>query len=207
MPKKAHLSRKGRAAPRDWQAPVLDGEFRTAFGSSIAERLVGGYTAGSVLTELIQNEYDAGGRSVRVEFAEDMLLVRGNGRPIDSKGWKRLSVVFGTGRVVGAMSRDTIEAKQNGIGSMNLGLRSLFLFGNRIYVSSAGKQAVLDLPLVGVASATDGTTRGLPGVTIRVPYRVNPFGSFPPFSLDAEVSALEQMRSALPFSVVKLSAP
>ena len=44
-------------------------------------------------------------------------------------------------------------------------------------------------------------------MTIRVPYRVNPFGSLSSFSVDAEASALEHMRSALPFSLMKLSEP
>src|SRR4030095_1368698 len=54
---------------------------------------------------------------------------------------------------------------------------------------------------------SDTPARDAPGVTFRLPYRVNPFGSLSSFSVDAEASALEHMRSALPFSLMKLSEP
>ena len=71
------------------------------------------------------------------------LEVHGNGRVIDQAGWRRLSVMLGTGRVVGE-NRD-VPQKVNGIGSKNHGLRSLFLIGNEIYIRSGGYQTVLDL--------------------------------------------------------------
>jgi len=67
-----------------------------------------------------------------VTFGKSDLTVTGSGRAINAKGWSRLDVILGTGTVMG--EADVIEPKENGIGSKNFGLRSLFLFGNRIHV-------------------------------------------------------------------------
>ncbi len=100
------------------------------------------HTPADGLRELVQNEYDAGGASIVVDFGSDALVVRGSGAPIDRRGWQRLGVMLGTGLVGGSGER--VAPKVNGVGSKNFGLRSLFLFGDRIYVSSAGRLTVLD---------------------------------------------------------------
>src|SRR5258708_16417880 len=95
--------------------------------------------------ELGEKEYDAGGSRLQVAFSPDELRIYGNGSPIDADGWKRLSVMLGTGQV-GRPDR-TIAQKVNGIGSKNFGLRSLFLYGDQIYIRSGGLQTVLDFSL------------------------------------------------------------
>ena len=71
--------------------------------------------------------------SLEIVFGADSLSVRGYGIPIDSAGWKRLSVMLGQGRMAG--SDLIIKPKTNGIGSKNFGLKSLFSFGPRIFHS------------------------------------------------------------------------
>ncbi len=192
---------------RNWKAPEVSGRLKTAFGSSFLEDFVIGHTPSGMLTELVQNEYDADGHRLNVEFGEGMLTVHGSGAPIEPKGWRRLGVVLGTGHVVGDSNVRDVEAKQNGIGSKNLGLRSLFLIGNRIHVSSNGKQAVLDLPSIGVATAVDRSSRGTPGVTIRVPYRTERLGKLSAFSPTVETQYLDNIIEGLPHTLIKLSDP
>jgi hypothetical protein len=90
-----------------------DGNFKAKFGFSVVEEFVSGHEANDVLRELVQNEYDAGGEEVSIIFGSEGLTVSGKGRPIDSKGWSRLEVFLGTGRVVGGQEGDTIEGKMN----------------------------------------------------------------------------------------------
>jgi hypothetical protein len=96
-----------------------------AVGRSIVPQFVFGHDHADVLEELIQNEYDAGGNDLQVLFGQDSLVITGNGAVIDDEGWSRLSVILGTGEVPGRDGR-VVQPKRNGIGSKNLGLRSLF---------------------------------------------------------------------------------
>src|SRR5947207_7777324 len=161
---------------QDWQPPEVDSsDLRYSVTSSFLEEFVKGHTIEDVLRELVQNEYDAGGRALTVAFDSDGLRIDGNGQMIDRGGWQRLSVMVGTGQVLGD-GRD-VPRKENGIGSKNHGLRSLFLIGDRIYVRSGGRQTVLDIhdgtypdPLPDVASASR------PGAHIFVPFRASANG-------------------------------
>jgi len=83
-----------------------------------------------LVVELVQNELDAGSTRTVIDFGERALTCEGNGRPIDRKGWSRLETLLGAG--------GDVEAKQDGIGSKNHGLRSAFLLGDRIGVQSDG---------------------------------------------------------------------
>lgn len=124
----------------------VDDRLRYAVGSDFIEEFVASHTASDVLREIVQNEYDAGGSRLEAIFGSDALRVIGNGRPIDAAGWRRLSVMFSTGRVAGASDGpDAVDPKVNGIGSKNAGLRTLFLVGDRIYVRSNGRFTLLDL--------------------------------------------------------------
>ena len=125
--------------------PDFGGHGRTRFGASIVEEFVKGHDPGDVLRELVQNEFDGGGDHLNVIFGTETLDVVGNGRGITSGGWDRLSVIVGTGRVVGDDDGDRVAPKMNGIGSKNFGLRSLFLFGDKIFVRSRGQVCFLDL--------------------------------------------------------------
>lgn len=177
-------------------------------GSSVVEGFVTGHTHSDVLRELVQNEFDAGGSKLLATFGVDGLTITGNGKPIDRRGWDRLSVILGTGKVIGAGEGSRqVPPKANGIGSKNFGLRSLFLFGNRIYVRSAGRLVAMDLPEVGSQSASDPDSRGQRGVTIYVPYRTERFSKLEAFTVEREQSALDDMASELLRTLVKLALP
>jgi hypothetical protein len=193
------------ADAEDWAPPKLKGEFRTRIGASIVEEFVAGHDASDVLRELVQNEFDAGGSRVRVTFGATALSISGNGSPIDANGWSRLDVILGTGRVVGGEPGANVAAKENGIGSKNFGLRSLFLFGDRIYVRSGGRMSVLDLPNLGTQHLTDTASRGQRGVSIHVPYRVEAFHSLMPFTEEREHETLNRMAGGLLATLVKLA--
>ena len=121
-----------------WSAPPISDRFETAIGSSIVEQIVIGHTPADILRELVQNEFDAGGHQMQATFGQEHLNISGTGRRVDKAGWERLSVILGTGDVIssGGISRK-VQPKENGIGSKNFGLRSLFLFSDRIYLRSA----------------------------------------------------------------------
>jgi hypothetical protein len=202
-------SRRARSQREDqsWQPPILTGGFRPGIGSSIVEEFVAGHDAGDVLRELVQNEFDAGGTQVSVTFGLSDITVSGNGRPPDRKGWERLGVIFGTGRVVGGSDDRSIEPKENGIGSKNFGLRSLFIFGDRIHVRSNGRVAVLDLREMGTQQLRDADSRGRRGVSVHVPYRSEQFQSLEPFTIEREQRTLDQIERGLLATLVKLARP
>lgn len=85
-----------------WVPPSLSDKFVSAFGSSVLEGFAAGHSPRDVLRELVQNEFDAGGTRLQVIFGSDALRVFGNGRVIDKRGWRRLQMLLGTGRIVGA---------------------------------------------------------------------------------------------------------
>ena len=121
-----------------------------------------------------------------------------------SRGEKRI----GAGVVIGSNADNRkVRPKENGIGSKNLGLRTLFLFGDRIYLRSSGKMAVLDLKTVGTLIGPDPATRGRRGVSIDVPYRVDRFDKLEPFTVEREQIALDMLATEIPFTLVKLALP
>lgn len=195
------------ASEQDWQPPNLTGGFKQRIASSIVEEFVAGHDASDVLRELVQNEFDAGGTQVSVGFGTSSLTVVGNGRPIDTKGWSRLDVILGTGNVVGGGDQGRVDPKENGIGSKNFGLRSLFLFGDRIHVRSNGHMAVLDLPTMGTQHLMDVDSRGRRGVSVHVPYRLEQFQSLEPFTVEREQRALDHIQEGLLATLVKLALP
>lgn len=197
-----------RSLPRiaSWEPPPLTGEFQSAFGSSVVEEFVVGHTPNDVLRELVQNEFDAGGTSLLAVFDEHGMTVAGTGKVIDRHGWDRLSLLLGTGRVVGAGQHAVeVPAKANGIGSKNFGLRSLFRFGDRIYVRSGGQMVVLDLRKLGTQRAADPTSHGRNGVSIYVPYRTDSFGRLEAFTVEHETAALNDVANGLLQTMIKLT--
>ena len=184
---------------------VAEEEFRTVIGSSVVDQFVAGHSLSDVLRELVQNEYDAGGNKLTITFGDNALRISGNGKPIDASGWLRLSAILGTGRVIGdGNEHDDIVPKENGIGSKNFGLRSLFLIGNRIYIRSNGKLAVLDLPKMGTQALSDHESRGQRGVHIYVPLRDEPFHGLGAFSQERERDALNLLGHELLPTLIKL---
>lgn len=125
-----------------------------------------------LVVELVQNELDAGATRTVIDFGDRALTCEGNGRPIDRKGWSRLETLLGAG--------GDVEAKPDGIGSKNHGLRSGFLLGDRIGIQSDGLR--VDLTVRGDRARPNQFKPGFwprtsdpdapaQGVRITVPYR------------------------------------
>ena len=193
--------------PSDWDKPDINElELQYNIGNSVVDQFVSGHDHSAVLRELVQNEYDAGGSQLKVEFGTDELHISGNGKKIDSDGWKRLSVMLGTGQVGG--SDLTIKPKVNGIGSKNLGLRSLFLYGDRIKIRSGGYWTALDFSRGTFPKPKeDSYSKRLPGIEIVVPYRKQKRKYLPPFDIAQEKQALESFVTDLTPTVMKLAQP
>ena len=200
-------SQKTIAAPEPeaWSPPDFGDQRRTRIGASIVEQFVAGHDASDVLRELVQNEFDGGGNRLTLTFGEGALDVTGNGRGINTGGWKRLSVIVGTGRVVGEDAAEGVPPKPNGIGSKNFGLRSLFLFGDEIYVRSRGHVAILDLPTLETGRVRDRAWWGGAGVRLKVPYRRRTFEKLERFTAEEEKRAFEMMASGMLATLVKLA--
>jgi hypothetical protein len=160
----------------------------------------------AVIRELVQNEYDAEGRSLEIHFLEDRLEVVGSGQPIDQDGWRRLSVMLGTGRVPNSSER--IRPKENSLGSKNFGLKSLFLIGDSIFIRSAGQQTLIDRSQ-GAAEKPfpDPTSQDLVGIRITVPYRRKRDGPFPAFDVPSEAATLDAISRRLGSILLRLANP
>jgi hypothetical protein len=190
-----------------WDLPdVAASELSYTITSSVLEQFAQGHTVGDVLRELVQNEYDAHGSSLSVTFSEKGLEVHGNGRAIDRAGWRRLSVMLGTGRVIG--EDHDVPQKVNGIGSKNHGLRSLFLIGDEIYIRSGGRQTVLDLHRGTLREPrSDPASRNLPGAHVFVPYRQITNGLLEAYDTAREARDFALLADELAPTLVKLAQP
>lgn len=187
-------------------AGLPDDAFAYRIGTSVLTEFALGHTPADVLRELVQNEYDATGTTMHVEFGDHALTVTGNGKAIDATGWRRLSVMLGTGAVAGGS--DVISKKTNGIGSKNFGLRSLFLFGDRLSVRSGGRYTVLDWKHGALPSPRDDpASAGRPGVVVNVGYRLDGRDGLPPFDADKEHQALTDIARELAPTLIKLADP
>ncbi len=185
--------------------PDIAGKFQQRIGSSVIDEFVNAHGPADVLRELVQNEFDGQGADIGIRFGSDMLTVTGTGRVINAKGWRRLSVIMGTGEVLGDSSHEIVEAKENGIGSKNFGLRSLFYFGDRIHVRSNGQMAVLDLQALGALRLADPISAGAAGVRVQVPYRTRPLRKLQAFTPEREAHAIDEIASVLFPTLVKLA--
>lgn len=188
-----------------YEAPDFSGNRRTRIGSSFIEQFVAGHDASDVLRELVQNEFDGGGDKLDLTFGTHALQVTGSGRGIDAGGWERLSVIVGTGNVMGSADAEVVMPKMNGIGSKNFGLRSLFRFGDEIYVRSGGQVALLDLQTQETGQERDRAWQGEKGVRIHVPYRTRSTELLEAFTIDRERHSLDVMTARLPDTLVKLA--
>jgi hypothetical protein len=189
-----------------WNPPEIDPtKLKYAVTSSFIEQFAYGHSISDVLRELVQNEYDAHGSLLSVEFAENGLNVRGTGDSIDHAGWQRLSVMIGTGQVAG--EEREVPPKSNGIGSKNHGLRALFLIGDRIYVRSGGLQTVLDLRLGAPSKPFPDRAPIAKGAQIFVPYRTERSGRLEPYEVSREGRDMEILRTYLAPMLMKLAQP
>jgi hypothetical protein len=97
------INRRARQSePTAWAVPILEGPLQAAVGDSVIKGFIEAHSPADVLRELVQNEYDARGTRVVVDFFEQHLRIIGNGDGIDSAGWHRLSLLLGTGRAIGS---------------------------------------------------------------------------------------------------------
>jgi len=177
-------------------------------GTSILEEFVLSHNPSDVLVELVQNEYDAEGTRIDVAFKTDSMTISGNGKPIDSAGWKRLSVMLGTGLVAGSDRHIYIKAKVNSIGSKNFGLRSLFIYGDRFYIRSGGYHTVFDS--VGgtlTKPEPERISKHRREIHIELPYRTKTKGVLEAFSIEKEQRALTSFSHNLTPSLIKLAQP
>jgi hypothetical protein len=188
-----------------YEAPDFSGSRRTRIGSSFIEQFVVGHDASDVLRELVQNEFDGGGEKLALTFGTRELEVAGSGRGIDAGGWERLSVIVGTGNVMGSVRPETVAPKTNGIGSKNFGLRSLFRFGDQIFVRSGGQVALLDLQTQETGRERDPAWRGEKGVRVHVPFRKDSSERLEAFTLERENHSLDLMAAGMPDTLVKLA--
>ncbi|UWM82130.1 DUF3883 domain-containing protein [Rhizobium sp. SRDI969] len=189
----------------DYVPPDYGASRRTRIGSSVIEQFVAGHDAGDVLRELVQNEYDGGGDKLTLTFGSKSVEVIGSGRKIERSGWERLSVIVGTGNVMGTRGAEVVAPKDNGIGSKNFGLRSLFRFGDEIHVRSSGQVALLDLQTQETGRAPDPESRGAKGVRLFVPYRARSTEILEAFTAEREAHALELMATSMPDTLLKLA--
>jgi hypothetical protein len=189
----------------DYVPPDFSSSRRTRIGSSFIEQFVAGHDASDVLRELVQNEYDGGGEALTLTFGSSSLEVVGSGKDIDRSGWERLSVIVGTGNVMGSRDGEFVARKQNGIGSKNFGLRSLFRFGDEIHVRSGGQVALLDLQTQETGREQDPEWRGEKGVRINVSYRLESTEILEAFTVEREEHALGLMAAGMPDTLVKLA--
>ena len=187
--------------------PDLDNlDLKFSFGESVLSEFVSGHDASGVLRELVQNEFDAKGTKIEILFGEESVQILGNGKPIDAAGWKRLSVMLGKGQVTG--TDRVIEPKVNGIGSKNFGLRSLFLLGDQIFVSSAGRWTILDISRGTLPKPLRlPDSKNTPGIRIEVPFRTASRGGLEPFGQEREEHAVEAFFQDLIPTLIKLAQP
>ncbi|WP_343517725.1 hypothetical protein, partial [Sphingomonas sp.] len=187
------------------EIPALVTPLQQRIASSPVDEFVAAHGAADVFRELVQNEFDADGTDIGIRFTETQLEITGTGRAIPPKGWSRLSVLIGTGEVLGDSSGELIIPKESSIGSKNLGMRSLFHLGDRIHVRSNGYMAVLDFKEFGAGRQDDPASKGRKGVLIQVPFRTEQLRRFEPFTVEREESALEDIERALFPTLVKLA--
>ena len=178
---------------------------RFEIGNSVVPEFAQSHAPTDVLRELVQNEYDAGGNELGVNFESDRLVITGNGNPIDAAGWKRLSVMLGTGWVQNLDMR--VEPKVSSIGSKNFGLRSLFNLGDEIWVTSGGKWSVLHClkgTLYPPRETQDSPSRG---VRVEVPYRHSKTGALEPFTTERRTAWVRQISDSVAATLIKLAHP
>ncbi|HEY6184619.1 MAG TPA: hypothetical protein VIW67_20405 [Terriglobales bacterium] len=84
-----------------------------------------------LVAELVQNDLDQLATKTLLTFEHDRLVCIGDGKPVDTDGWKRLRMIQGAG--------DSVPAKQGKIGVKNHGLKTAFTIGDEIQIFSAGK--------------------------------------------------------------------
>jgi hypothetical protein len=112
------------------EARIVSAFLRKADLPAVVGQFLGEVALDDLLTELVQNELDAHSSHTVIAFGASELICEGNGEAITKKGWDRLECILGAG--------GEVEAKPDGIGAKNHGLRTGFRLGDEILVQSAG---------------------------------------------------------------------
>lgn len=120
----------GRNIPIHRGSPKSKIDISGVFGQFLSD-----LSLNDLVVELVQNDLDAGATRTVIFFGAAKISAEGDGTAIDDGGWKRLEYLLGAG--------GEVEAKKDGIGSKNHGLRALFLLGDDIVVQSDGSQVSL----------------------------------------------------------------
>lgn len=136
-------------------------------------QFLNGLKSDDIITELIQNDLDAGAEQTSIIFTENKLICEGNGQSVDEEGWDRLTFIRGAG--------DQVPRKRNRIGIKNYGLKTYFTIGDEIFIRSAGKYLCQTLYKKGFDEPPDPGAFDKPlfdseapatGCRIEVPYRL-----------------------------------
>ena len=107
------------------------GKERIIYGNSIFIEFIKNHSFLDCITEAIQNDFDAKSPEILFQFDPEMLTIQGKGEPVDNCGWERLDLFLGV--------TSNSQRKIGSIGSKNQGVRSYFLFGDVMGISSAGR--------------------------------------------------------------------
>lgn len=137
-------------------------------------QFLSGLTQADLITELIQNELDAGATRTVIRIEVDRLTCEGNGAQVDEEGWTRLSFIRGAGK--------DAPRKQHRIGIKNHGLKTCFTVGDEIVVRSGGRFIKQTLyrdgmdqpPAPGAFEAPELDSTEIAGCRIEVPFRNRP---------------------------------
>ncbi len=187
------------------KTPMDDLPYQYYVAESVVEQFALSHTPTAILRELVQNEYDADGDELGVDFGGQQLVITGNGNPIDSAGWERLRVMLGTGWVPNA---DTyIEPKKSSIGSKNFGLRSLFTVGDEIVLYSGGKWSALNWRRGAIYPPMESLDSPSRGVRIEVPYRQSKTGALEAFTPTKRNTWVREISDSLVDTLIKLAHP
>ena len=94
-------------------------------------QFIRGLTQDDLISELVQNELDAGSNHTTVHFGANTLTCCGNGDAVDADGWSRLTFLRGAGHLV--------PRKRRQIGIKNHGIKACFTIGDDINIRSDRK--------------------------------------------------------------------
>ena len=167
-------------------------EFQQKLGPNIIEQFVKSHDLAGMIAELIQNDFDAKSRRLRIRFMEDRLVAESYGLKVDKKGWERLSYWLGVGEDA---------AKTGGIGRKNFGLRALFLVGDRITISSGGYKTALVFNWGARKKKIRDNATYPVGLSFRleIQYREEPLWKIPVFTRKREEELFNDLEKYLPF--------
>ena len=188
-----------------WDSTQIENQhFQYRLGSKLVEELIASHSLLDILLELSQNSYDAYAKKLTIDFRDNDVIIQDDGEGFSVDGWRRVTVVLSTGYI--GENSETVDSKSNSLGSKNIGLRTLFLIGDKIHIKSRGKQTIINI-VTGVPDAQipDSETSQNKGVFIRTQFRQFATGNLLPFTLQQEQYLLDKIADKIGPSLIKLS--